>query len=48
MYDTLWITFFLALILSFAVSPLSIKLAPKVGAMDIPKDKRRIHKKAMQ
>lgn len=47
MYDTLWITFFLALILSFAVSPLSIKLAPKVGAMDIPKDKRRMHKKAM-
>ena len=47
MYDTLWITFFLALILSFAISPLSIKLAPKVGAMDIPKDKRRMHKKAM-
>lgn len=37
------VTFFIAL----AVTPLSIKLAPKIGAIDIPKDKRRVHTKPM-
>ena len=28
-------------------TPYTIKIARKVGAVDIPKDKRRMHKKAM-
>ena len=47
MYSTLWITFFIALIISFMSTPLAIKIAPKIGAMDIPKDSRRMHSKAM-
>ena len=33
--------------ISFAMTPLAIRLAPKIGAMDIPKDKRRMHSKPM-
>lgn len=38
-------TFVVALIVSYATTPLSIKLAFKIGALDVPKDKRRMHKK---
>ncbi len=38
---------FLAFAISFAVTPFAIRLAPKIGAMDIPKDKRRMHSKPM-
>ena len=37
--------FVVALIVSYATTPLSIKLAFKIGALDIPKDNRRMHKK---
>ncbi len=47
MYSTLWITFFIALVISFLSTPLAIKIAPKIGAMDIPKDSRRMHSKVM-
>ncbi len=47
MYSTLWITFFVALVISFLATPLAIKIAPQIGAMDIPKDSRRMHSKAM-
>ena len=47
MYSTLWITFFVALVLSLLTTPLAIKIAPKIGAMDVPKDSRRMHTKAM-
>lgn len=47
MYSTLWITFLTALVLSFVITPLSIKLAPKIGAVDIPADDRRMHSKTM-
>lgn len=47
MYSTLWITFFIALAVSLAATPLAIKIAPKIGAMDVPKDGRRMHTKAM-
>lgn len=47
MYSTLWITFLTALVLSFVMTPLSIKLAPKIGAVDIPNDNRRMHSKTM-
>lgn len=47
MYSTLWITFLVALVVSFAVTPLAIKLAPKIGAVDVPLDNRRMHTKVM-
>lgn len=47
MYSTLWITFFVAVAISLAATPLAIKIAPKIGAMDVPKDSRRMHVKAM-
>lgn len=37
--------FVVALIVAYATTPLSIKLAFKIGALDIPKDNRRMHKK---
>lgn len=39
-----FIAFFSALIVSFMVTPLARKLAIRVGALDIPKDARKIHK----
>lgn len=47
MYTTLWATFLVAFVLSLAMTPAAIKLAPKIGAMDVPKDDRRMHVKAM-
>lgn len=41
------IIFVTATILAFIISPIVIKLAFKFGAIDIPKDERRIHKKPM-
>lgn len=41
------ITFILAGITSAIIAPLSIRLARKVGAVDVPNDERRIHTKAM-
>ncbi len=43
----LFAAFGLAFLLSLAFSPAAIRLAPKIGAMDIPKDARRMHTKAM-
>ncbi len=40
-------TFLLAFVLSLAMTPVAIKIAPKIGAMDVPKDARRMHTKAM-
>lgn len=42
--DKLYIMFFTALVVSFAVTPLVIRLAVKIGALDIPRDNRRMHK----
>ena len=39
--------FVTAFVLSLIFSPVAIKLAPKIGAMDIPKDGRRMHSKPM-
>lgn len=47
MYNTLWITFLVSFVLAFAMTPVAIKLAPKIGAIDVPKDGRRMHTKAM-
>lgn len=37
--------FFTGFLISVIMTPISIRLAPKIGAMDIPEDDRRIHKK---
>jgi UDP-GlcNAc:undecaprenyl-phosphate GlcNAc-1-phosphate transferase len=41
------ISFLLAFVLAFALTPLAIRVAPKIGAMDMPKDERRMHAKPM-
>jgi len=43
----LWGPFLVALAVALAVTPAAIWIAPKIGAMDIPKDDRRVHSKAM-
>ena len=43
----LWAAFLTSLVLALAFTPLAIWLAPKIGAMDIPKDERRVHVKPM-
>jgi len=42
-----YIAFFSAIIISFVLTPLARKLAFKVGALDVPKDARKIHNKPM-
>ena len=42
MWGDIAIAFLLAFITAFMMTPYSIKLAIKVGAVDIPKDNRRI------
>ena len=47
MWGDVAIAFLLAFIVSFMATPYTIKIAHKVGAVDIPKDERRMHKKLM-
>ena len=47
MYSELIWIFLTAVVISLAATPLAIKIAPKIGAMDIPKDARRMHSKPM-
>ena len=47
MWGDIAIAFLLAFIIAFMTTPYMIKIAKKVGAVDIPKDKRRMHKKEM-
>ena len=47
MWGDIAIAFLLAFITTFVVTPYTIKLAKKVGAVDSPKDERRINKKVM-
>ncbi len=42
-----WGPFLVAAVIAAAATPLAIVFAPKVGAMDIPKDSRRVHNKPM-
>lgn len=37
----------LAGVVAFLLTPISIFIAPRIGAMDIPQDKRRVHNKPM-
>ena len=45
MWGDIAIAFLLAFITAFMMTPYSIKLAKKVGAVDVPKDNRRMHGK---
>ena len=47
MWGDIAIAFLLAFITTFVLTPYSIKIAKKIGAVDIPKDNRRMHKKPM-
>ena len=47
MWGDVAIAFLLAFIVAFMATPYTIKIAHKVGAVDVPKDERRMHKKAM-
>ena len=47
MWGDIAIAFLLAFIVTFMITPYTIKIAKKVGAVDIPKDKRRMHNKEM-
>jgi len=47
MWGNIAIAFILAFVVTFVTTPYTMKIAKKVGAIDIPKDERRAHKKAM-
>ena len=47
MWGDIAIAFVLAFVVAFVATPYTIKIAKKVGAVDIPKDERRMHKKSM-
>ena len=47
MWGDVAIAFLLAFIVSFMATPYTIKIAHKIGAVDVPKDERRMHKRAM-
>ena len=47
MWGDIAIAFLLAFIVTFMATPYTIKIARKVGAVDVPRDQRRMHKKAM-
>lgn len=47
MWGDIAIAFLLAFITTFVATPYTIKIAKKIGAMDVPKDNRRMHKKPM-
>ena len=47
MWGDIAIGFLLAFITSFVLTPYTIKIAKKVGAVDVPKDERRMHNKPM-
>lgn len=47
MWGDIAIAFLLAFIVAFMTTPYTIKIAHKVGAIDIPKDERRMRKKTM-
>ena len=43
----LWAPLIVAALITAVCTPLAIYIAPKIGAMDIPKDNRRVHNKPM-
>ncbi len=47
MWGDIAIAFVLAFVITFVATPYTIKIAKKVGAVDVPKDERRTHKRAI-
>ena len=47
MWGNIAIAFLIAFIISMMLTPYTIKIAEKIGAVDIPKDKRRMHTREM-
>lgn len=47
MISSILMVFFVAGFIAFALTPLAIKVAPKIGAVDVPMDDRRMHTKTM-
>lgn len=47
MWGDIAITFLLAFITAYVCTPYTVRLARKVKALDIPKDRRKVHKKVM-
>lgn len=47
MWGDIAIAFILAFLVTFVTTPYTMKIANKVGAIDIPKDERRAHKKSI-
>jgi len=47
MWGNIAIAFLIAFIISIMLTPYTIKIAEKIGAVDIPKDKRRMHTREM-
>ena len=47
MWGDIAIAFVLAFIIAFVITPYTIRLAKKVGAIDNPKDERRVNTKPM-
>ncbi len=44
---SLWAPLVVAALVTALITPLSILIAPKLGAMDVPRDARRVHNKPM-
>ncbi|MDY3827655.1 MAG: rubredoxin [Clostridium sp.] len=47
MWGNIAIAFILAFIISLMITPYTIKIADKIGAVDVPKDQRRMHNRSM-
>ena len=47
MWGDIAIAFILAFVVAFVATPYTIKIAKKIGAVDIPKDKRRTHNRTI-
>lgn len=47
MWGDIAIAFILAFVVAFVATPYTMKIAKKIGAEDIPKDKRRTHKRTI-
>ena len=47
MWGNIAIAFILAFVVTFVTTPYTMKIAKKIGAIDIPKDERREHKRSI-
>jgi len=47
MWGDIAVAFLLAFITAYVITPYTIRFAKKIGALDVPKEARKIHKKPM-